>query len=92
MGNQPLQKRESLLVLVGIGILLIGALIFLGLIFLLKKLGITEKDVALGKAFVTALVGILPGVIALIVARGRVTPVDPKTNRALNPAVKPAGE
>jgi hypothetical protein len=32
-----------------------------GLIWLLKELEITKDDVAVGKAFITALVAVLPG-------------------------------
>lgn len=88
MKGVPLHLREPLLIIGGVFLFLVAALIFIGLIWLLKQLKITKDDVAVGKAFIVALVAVLPGVIGLFVARGRVTPIDPGTKKALNPAVK----
>lgn len=88
MSEKSLSLREPLIVIAGVFLFLTAALIFVGLIWLLKELKITKDDVAVGKAFIAALVAVLPGVIGLIIARGRVTPVDPKTGKVVNPAVK----
>jgi hypothetical protein len=93
MKGKALHVREPLLVIGGVCLVVVFALVFVGLIWLLKQLKITADDVAVGKALIAALVAIAPGVVGLVVARGRVTPVDPKTQLVVNSNVIPrAGE
>jgi hypothetical protein len=93
MKGKSLHVREPLLVIGGVCLVVVFALVFVGLIWLLKELKITADDAAVGKALIAALLAVAPGVLGLVVARGRVTPLDPKTQLVVNSDVVPsAGE